>query len=103
MGYAGGTEKNPTYHNLGNHTETIQIDYDPAVISYEELLTVFWNAHNPYAPSWSRQYMSIIFFHHDEQKRLASASRDREEVRSNARIFTKILPFKEFYLAEDYH
>ena len=103
VGYAGGTKKNPTYHNLGKHAETIQIDYDPAVISYEKLLTVFWNAHNPYAPSWSRQYMSILFFHSDEQKRFAISSKNREEARTKGRIFTKIISLAEFYLAEDYH
>jgi peptide-methionine (S)-S-oxide reductase len=103
VGYAGGTKKNPTYHDLGNHTESIQIDYDPAVISYEKLLTVFWNAHNPYGQSWSRQYLSIIFFHNDKQKRLATVSREREEARTKARISTEILPFTGFYRAEDYH
>jgi peptide-methionine (S)-S-oxide reductase len=103
VGYAGGTKENPTYHSLGDHTESIQVDYDPDVISFEKLLDVFWDSHNPYAPSFSRQYMSIVFFHNDEQERLAIASKDLEATRTKRRIFTKILPFTKFYLAEDYH
>jgi peptide-methionine (S)-S-oxide reductase len=103
VGYAGGTTKNPTYYNLGDHTETIQIDYDPAQISYEELLDVFWDSHNPAQRPWSRQYMSIVFYHNDEQKRLAMETRDREAARIQGEIFTEIVPASEFYLAEAYH
>jgi len=103
VGYAGGTTKNPTYHNLGDHTETIQIDYDPTQISYKELLDVFWDSHNPAQPSWSRQYMSIVFYHNDEQKKLAMETRDREAARINGEILTEIVPASEFYLAEAYH
>lgn len=79
------------------------MDYDPAVISYEKLLDVFWDSHYPGAPSWSRQYMSIIFFHNDEQKRLAVESKDHEAARIKGKIFTEIVPAAEFYPAEDYH
>lgn len=79
------------------------MEYDPAVISYEKLLDVFWESHYPGAPSWSRQYMSIIFFHNDEQKRLAIESRDHEAARIKGKIFTEIVPAAEFYQAEDYH
>lgn len=103
VGYAGGTKANPTYHDLGDHTETIQMDYDPAVISYEQLLHVFWDSHNAAAPSWSRQYMSIIFYHNEEQNRLAAESRDREAARTKNRIVTEIRPAGEFFRAEGYH
>lgn len=103
VGYAGGTKENPTYHNLGDHTESIQVDYDPALISFEKLLDVFWDSHNPTIPSLSRQYMSILFFHDEEQKRIAMASINLEASRTKRKIFTKILPLKKFYLAEDYH
>ena len=103
VGYTGGTKKNPTYRDLGDHTETIQLEYDPAVISYEQLLDVFWDSHNAAAPSWSRQYMSIIFTHDDEQKRLAAESRDREAARTKATIVTEIRPAREFFRAEGYH
>lgn len=103
MGYAGGTKKNPTYHALGDHTESIQMDYDPAVISFEQLLDVFWDSHNAAVPSGSRQYMSIIFHHNDEQKRLAAGSRDREAARTKSMIATEIRPAGEFFPAEGYH
>jgi peptide-methionine (S)-S-oxide reductase len=103
VGYAGGTKKNPTYHDLGDHTETVQLDYDPTVISYEKLLAVFWDSHDAASSAWSRQYMSMIFYHDDEQKRLATASRDHEAARRKSKIDTEIRPYKEFFLAEDYH
>ena len=102
VGYGGGTKKNPTYYSLGDHSETIQVDYDPSVISYRELLDIFWASHAPIQPTWSRQYASIIFFHTGEQKRMALESKAREEAK-RGRIFTQILPFSAFYLAEQYH
>ena len=102
MGYAGGATANPTYHNLGDHSETIQIDYDPRQISYEELLAVFWDSHYPTAPR-SSQYKSIIFYHHEEQKRLAIELKEKEESRLGSKIFTEIIAFSKFYPAEDYH
>jgi peptide-methionine (S)-S-oxide reductase len=103
VGYAGGTKPNPTYYALGDHTETIQIDYDPAVISYETLLAVFWDSHDPAAPAWSRQYMSILFTHDGEQQRLAEASQAREAARSGKKILTEIRPAGAFYRAEEEH
>jgi peptide-methionine (S)-S-oxide reductase len=83
--------------------ETIQIDYDPTQTSYEQLLDAFWDSHNPTKRSWSRQYMSAIFYHNEEQKRLASQTRDREAAKAGKRIYTEIIPFSEFTLAEAYH
>ena len=103
VGYAGGAPKDPTYHNLGDHSETIQIDYDPAQISYEDLLQVFWDSHYPAARPWSQQYASIIFYHDEEQKRLATESWAREMAKNEGQIFTEIVPLTEFYLAEGYH
>src|SRR6056297_3828024 len=60
VGYAGGSTEGPTYKMIGDHTETIEIDYDPAVISYRELLEIFFDSHNPYSQSYSRQYASLI-------------------------------------------
>ena len=96
-------KENPTYHSLGSHSETIQIDYDPTQISYKELLDVFWDSHTPTFESFSRQYMSIVFYHNDEQERLAMETKKSEEARLGSSIFTEIIPFSEFYLAEDYH
>ncbi len=87
---------------MGNHSETIQIKYDPAEISYAKLLDIFWDSHNPTRPSWSRQYASIIFYHDDEQRRLAEETKGREEIK-RGEIFTEIVPTSRFYLAEAYH
>jgi peptide-methionine (S)-S-oxide reductase len=103
VGYAGGTKENPTYTSLGDHSETIQIDYDPAKISYAELLEVFWASHSPTARPWSRQYASIIFYHDEEQRRLATETMEREAARLGRPLYTEIVPFSRFYLAEDYH
>lgn len=103
VGYAGGTTENPTYQRLGDHSETIQIDYDPSVISYEELLDVFWSSHQPTQPPWSRQYMSVVFYHDEHQKQLVLESKARQEARLGQSIYTEVVPFERFYLAEDYH
>ena len=103
VGYAGGSTDNPTYRDLGDHSETIQIEYDPTQISYEELLDIFWSSHSPTARPWSRQYASIIFYHNEDQKRLAEASMDREAENRGKSIYTEIVPFVQFYLAETYH
>ena len=104
VGYAGGTKINPTYNDLGNHSETIQIDYDPTIITYQKLLDVFWDSHKPIFPRQARQYMSIIFYHNEEQKRLAMETKSREEVRlATDKLYTEIIPASDFYLAEAYH
>jgi methionine-S-sulfoxide reductase len=103
VGYAGGTKKNPAYHSLGDHTETIRIDYDPKKVSYTQLLDIFWANHDPAAQPWSKQYKSVIFYHNDEQKRLASETRTRLEEKIKRKVYTEIIPASEFYLAEDYH
>jgi peptide-methionine (S)-S-oxide reductase len=103
VGYAGGTKDSPTYHNLGDHSETIQIDYDPTQITYAELLDVFWSSHSPIARPWSLQYASIVFYHDEEQKRLAEKSRDHLAAEAGRPIYTEIVPFDRFYRAEAYH
>lgn len=103
VGYAGGTSKNPTYANLGDHTETIDIVFDPRRITYEELLRVFWESHDPRAPSLSRQYASFIFFHTNEQKTLALKTKEEVESRGGRKVSTHVVPAGIFYPAEDYH
>ena len=103
VGYAGGTKKNPTYRDLGDHSETIELDYDPARITYQELLDVFWQSQNTAYRSWSRQYASIIFYHNEEQGRLAEESRDRVASGLRGRVSAEIVPYAGFTLAEDYH
>lgn len=103
VGYSGGTKENPTYRSLGDHTESIEIDYNPEVISYGELLDIFWCSHHPTRPPYSKQYMSIIFYHNEQQKRLAQQTKDAREKELNSKIHTEIRPYEEFYRAEDYH
>jgi methionine-S-sulfoxide reductase len=103
VGYAGGTKANPTYYDLGDHSETIQIDYGPAQISYADLLDLFWASHSPASRPTSRQYMSIIFYHDEAQKALAEESREREAARLGRQVFTEIVPASGFTAAEEYH
>lgn len=103
VGYAGGKQKDPTYRSIGDHSETIQIDYDPTRVSYRQLLAVFWHSHNPTRNAWSRQYKSAIFYHNDSQQKLALETRAFEENQRGQKIQTELLPFSNFYLAEDYH
>ena len=102
-GYAGGTKADPTYHSLGDHTETVQIDYDPQRVSYDQLLAVFWNSHRPTPRAWSRQYMNAIFFHDDQQEQLAEQSKARIKETHGRAVHTKVLPVQSFTQAEDYH
>jgi peptide-methionine (S)-S-oxide reductase len=102
-GYTGGSTVNPTYYRLGDHTEAVQVDYDPERISYRELLVVFWRSHNPRSRPWSRQYKAAVFYHNEEQKKAAEQSRERVASAAGAGIVTEILPLERFYLAEDYH
>jgi peptide-methionine (S)-S-oxide reductase len=105
VGYCGGQKLKPTYHDLGDHTETVQIDFDPKQISYEQILEIFWTQNNHCATPYSRQYMSAVWYQDDQQKKIATETRDREAVRSKAKITTEILPLAKtaFYRAEDYH
>jgi len=103
VGYAGGTLENPTYHHLGDHTETVQIDYDPSIISYQDLLQMFWQHHRPEIRGLPQQYRSFIFYHDETQRQQAQVSLEKEEARRNKDLYTEIRPFRRFYLAEDYH
>jgi peptide-methionine (S)-S-oxide reductase len=81
----------------------VEVDYDPQQISYGDLLKVFWASHHPGSPAWSRQYMKAIFYHNDEQKRLAEENKARVAAQTGSPVQTAILPATEFTLAEDYH
>lgn len=113
-GYAGGKVKNPSYEQVctGNtgHAESIQIGFDPKVISFEKILDIFWRTHNPttlnrQGNDIGTQYRSAIFFHDEKQKEIAEKSKkelEKEGVYKDP-IVTEITPFKDFYVAEDYH
>jgi peptide-methionine (S)-S-oxide reductase len=81
----------------------VWIEYDPTQISYQELLDVFWESHNPTYPPLSQQYASLVFYHNQEQQHLAQETKQRQQTASGGQIFTEIVPASEFYLAEDYH
>jgi peptide-methionine (S)-S-oxide reductase len=102
-GYAGGEKLNPTYHDLGDHSESLQVDFDPSRISFEELLELFWRAHDPTHLSLWTQYKTVLFFDSPDQERAAAASRDRLEAALGRPVRTEILPLAAFYQAEDYH
>ncbi|MBA2846731.1 peptide-methionine (S)-S-oxide reductase [Methanococcus maripaludis] len=112
VGFMGGTIKNPTYGQVcrGNsgHIEVVKIDYDPEIISYDELLDLFWNNHNPTTPNkqgWDvgEQYSSYIFYFDDEQKLIAEKSLEKMQENTDLKIVTIIKKAGSFYPAEEYH
>jgi len=114
VGYEGGTMNNPTYRdvctNRTGHAEVVEVEYDPEKISYEDLLKIFWENHDPttlnrQGPDIGTQYRSVIFFHTPEQQAAALASKERLEKSGKYRrpIVTQIVPAATFYRAEDYH
>ncbi|XP_050675264.1 peptide methionine sulfoxide reductase isoform X1 [Leptidea sinapis] len=104
VGYSGGTTKNPHYRNLGDHTEVIEIDYDPKSVTYGDLLNMFWANHEyGLTTNLKRQYQSLILYHEEEQRQLAEASHKVMQERCNGQLRTEIAPAGIFYPAEDYH
>ncbi|MDD1695780.1 MAG: peptide-methionine (S)-S-oxide reductase MsrA [Methanoregula sp.] len=114
-GYMGGTLKNPTYKDVctgqTGHAEVVQVTYDPAIVSYEQLLDIFWSVHDPtqlnrQGPDTGTNYRSVIFYHDADQGRIARASKESLEASGTFRfgkIMTVIMPAPEFYRAEEYH
>lgn len=102
VGYAGGTTPDPTYRSIGDHTECVQVDYDPRLVSYDDLLAVFWTAHRPLMPAYSRQYASVILA--PDEERLETASHSKQALESaRGPLYTDIVRLDRFYVAEDYH
>jgi len=102
VGYAGGTSPDPTYRRIGDHTETFQVDFDPAVITYGDLLGLFWQSHNPAQKVWSRQYRAIVLYQNDRQRDAVQRSKEALMATGQA-VATDIAPLTTFYLAETYH
>lgn len=102
VGYSGGTKENPTYTDLGDHTETLQIEFDPQVVSYEDLLGHFFKEHDPVREQ-KTQYQSIIFYHDDKQREAAEKALKAFEEESGQRVQTQIREASTFYPAENYH
>jgi peptide-methionine (S)-S-oxide reductase len=114
VGYMGGTLKNPTYEDVctdkTGHAEVLEVTYDPAKISYNDLLSVFWDIHDPttknrQGPDVGTQYRSVIFYHTLEQKTVAETSkRDLEQSKEyKKKVMTEITKATTFYPAEEYH
>ena len=114
VGYVGGKTINPTYKDVctdtTGHAEAVEVDYDPAKLSYAKLLETFWENHDPtqlnrQGPDWGTQYRSAIFFHSPEQEAEAKASKQALKASGRFRkpIVTQIVPAAPFYEAEDYH
>ena len=114
VGYTGGKTKNPTYKDVctdkTGHAEVVQVTYDPSIVSYEDLLEVFWNIHNPTTlnrQGWDigTQYRSVVFYHSEEQKKKAIKLKEKldKSGRYKKPIVTEITPISEFYKAEEYH
>jgi len=102
VGFTGGSTEFPTYRNLADHTETVDFDFDPTIVSYSRLLELFWELHDPTSKT-STQYMSVIFYHNDEQRKLAEESAKAQILLHTQPITTKIVRAQTFYNAEDYH
>ncbi len=114
VGYEGGTKDNPTYKEVctdrTGHAEVVQVEYDPALVSFNDLLTLFWANHDPttlnrQGPDFGSQYRSVIFFHSPEQQEQAEHSKMALQASGVFKrpIVTQIVPAETFYLAEDYH
>jgi peptide-methionine (S)-S-oxide reductase len=112
VGYTGGVLEQPTYHDVctdaTGHAEAIEVDFDPQVISYHDLLDVFWKNHNPttlnrQGPDVGTQYRSAIFFHSPAQEAEARRSREEAQAHFSRPIVTEIKPAETFWRAEEYH
>jgi peptide-methionine (S)-S-oxide reductase len=112
VGYEGGTLPNPTYEDVCSHTtghaEVVQVEFDPEEVSYDQLLDVFWDVHDPtqvnrQGPDVGSNYRSVIFFHSPEQQEQALESKARVQARFDRSIATEISPASEFWRAEEYH
>ncbi len=113
-GYAGGSLPDPTYEDVctdrTGHAEVVEVEYDPARVSYDNLLKVFWENHDPTTPNRQgpdvgTQYRSVVFFHDPEQEKAAAKSKEELEKsgRFKRQIVTQIVPAAPFYRAEEYH
>jgi len=113
VGYAGGDYDHPSYQDVCSgvtgHAEVVEVTYTPDIISYNDLLNIFWNIHDPttlnrQGPDIGAQYRSVIFYHDPEQEKLARESKEKlEESGVYPKIVTEIMPAPHFWRAEEYH
>lgn len=113
-GYAGGEKENPSYEQVSagatGHAEVIRVTYDPAIISYKDLLTVFFGSHDPTTPNrqgadFGEQYRSVIFYNDETEKQISETiiKEVNESLKDGTRVVTQLVPFRTFYVAESYH
>ena len=115
VGYMGGNKLDPTYHEVctdrTGHAEVVQVEYDPEKVSYEQIVDTFWNIHDPtqlnrQGPDFGSQYRTAIFYHDDEQQRVATTARDALQAANRYAgrpVVTQIEPVGDFWVGEDYH
>jgi methionine-S-sulfoxide reductase len=103
VGYTGGTTADPTYQTIGDHTEALQVDFDPQVITYEELLDHVWSAHDPTRARASTQYRAAVWCHDENQLAIARRAGARAAAGRSGELATPVLMAGPFYRAEDYH
>ena len=103
VGYAGGTDPDPSYYSLGDHTEVVQVEYDPEEIAYADLLDVFWANHSPVSAPHKRQYRGVVLVHDEAQREVAEASKAALADRTGQSVETAVETLSAFTLAEDYH
>lgn len=112
VGYSGGHFPHPSYEDVctgkTGHAESTQVQFDPAVVIYDRLLAAFWEMHDPttlnrQGPDVGSQYRSVIFYHSEEQKKQALASKEAEQKKHKKPIVTEIIPAGDFWKAEEYH
>ncbi|MFE4573334.1 peptide-methionine (S)-S-oxide reductase MsrA [Paenibacillus chitinolyticus] len=105
VGYAGGRTEQPTYREMGDHSETVELDFDPEDITFEDILDVFWNNHNPVNINGykGRQYLSLILYHNREQQEAVQAVISRRKKQGSTETETEVAPYSMFYPAEERH
>jgi peptide-methionine (S)-S-oxide reductase len=103
VGYAGGTDPDPSYYSLGDHTEVVQVEYDPEEIAYTDLLDVFWANHSPVSAPHKRQYRGVVLVHDEAQREAAEASKAALADRTGQSVETAVETLSAFTLAEDYY
>ena len=103
VGYAGGTDPDPSYYALGDHTEVVQVEYGPDTLEYGDVLDVFWANHDPFSTPYKRQYRGVVLVHDVAQRQTAEAAKADLEARTGQTVETPVEPMEGFTLAEDYH
>ena len=103
VGYTGGDTREPTYHNLANHTEALQVDFDDDILTYQALMTMVWSLQDPTQQAWSEQYKYAVWTHSKEQQQVALRTGHDAAQRQGGTLRTLVQAASDFWRAEDYH